>query len=631
MRLSDAPLIIIRYLLETNSFHDTMSAVRFRNTAHFLLSRDRIKSIATQSRLHLDAVITHEAKPSSKTIEQETDEIRTRLYGDVEPVIGLEVHAQLNLKSKLFSQGGLSSNAPPNSQLDLFDLSYPGTLPKLNQRAIDFAIMTGLALNCNIERRFSFDRKNYFYADMPAGYQITQYDHPIARSGCINFIVTPYHDSLIAHEQQYDIVKYLYANSRLDREEIRPYIKRSHIKQIQLEQDSAKTLQHVINKGSTVETELCNLVDYNRSGAALIEIVFEPDLTNHHEASSLVRELIFTLRALGTCSCELQEGSLRVDANVSIRKIGGSEISGTSKVELKNLNSLRALNRGIHREILRQANILREGGKVAQESRTFDSKTKETVFLRRKETALDYRYMPEPSIPPVNIDQQHIDDLKKSISETELPAKCKEKLINKYNMELSLVNEVVEEPGLTGYIDSILSHNHDLAKAPRYDPNVVADFLIYTIFNLKNLKVTMLPIGEIKLNGEDSEFRKRVSVETMQELFDMMLSEEISFATAFEVVKLFYVNYEKSSPREVVEHLGWFQINDMEQIGEMCDSLISSQGVAKRYQKRGSRKHLMRMLELLCERTNHKISVRRAIECLNTKLRPHDPKSSIGI
>lgn len=595
---------------------------------------DKIRALKPQallSALHVDAVCSSQIKPDPQNDDQRNEEIRQRLYGDVEPVIGLEVHAQLNLKSKLFSQGGLSSDAPPNSQLDFFDVSFPGTLPKVNQKAVDFAVMTSLALNCNIENKFSFDRKNYFYADMPAGFQITQFDNPIARAGHIDFIVTSYHDSLIAHQQQYDIVKFLYANSRLHQEEVQPYIKRSVIKQIQLEQDSAKTLQFSANKELQDDAASCSLVDYNRSGAALIEIVFEPDLTNHHEASSLVKELISTLRSLGTCTCELQQGSLRIDANVSIRKIDGNLLDQSYKVELKNLNSLRALNRGIHKEILRQVNILKSGGVVSQESRTYDSKSKETIFLRRKETAVDYRYMPEPSIPPITLNENYTESLKRRISDVELPATSRKMLVDKYNMDLSLVNEVVDEPGLAGYIDAILSHDHNLIDGPRFNPNVVADFLIYTIYNLKNLKGTMLPLSAIELSDKDSDFRKRVSVATMQELFDMMIAEEISFATAFEVVKLFYVNNEKSSPREVVQHLGWLQINDMAKISELCDHLIESEGIAKRYQKRGGRKHLRHMLDILCQRTNDKISVRLAIEYLNSKLRPQDPRSFIGV
>lgn len=597
----------------------------------------------SRSPLHIQAAPWQQAgvQTDQKHAEDnppDLDQIRKKLYGGIEPVIGLEVHAQLGLNSKLFSQGALTNSAPPNSQLDLFDVSIPGTLPKVNRRAVEFAMLTGLALNCNIQDKFSFDRKNYFYADMPAGYQITQYNSPIAKSGYIEFIVTSYHNSLIAHAEQYDVVKWLYARSRLEQEEIRPYIRRSSIKQIQLEQDSAKTLQNIPQSnpdstgGENAQSQAFSLVDYNRSGSALIEIVFEPDLTNHHEASALVKELIFILKAIGTCDCELQEGSLRVDANVSIKRIDDKEIEDSKKVELKNLNSLRALNRAIQKEVFRQAGIIKAGGKVMQESRTYDSRSKEIKFLRPKETAIDYRYMPEPSIPPINVDHKEIDRLRDELKQKDLPAVLRERLINKYNMELTLVNEVVEEPGLADYLEAILTSNNNGSEKPRYDPEVVADFLIYAISNLRNLKNLMLPIGEINLKDENSEFKQRVPVESMQILFDMLADEEISFATAFEVVKCIYVNNDKSSPREIVENFGWRQINDMHVIEQHCDKCIEHmKSISKKYKRGMGKQYLRRMLDKLCENTENKISVRLAIQCLNSKLRPNDPKTSIGI
>lgn len=563
---------------------------------------------------HCQNHVSYMSNASSSPLQHDYDpETCKNLYNNIIPKIGLEVHAQLDLNSKLFSQGVNSSFATPNSQLDYFDISLPGTLPKVNKNSLRASILTGLGLNCTIQNMIHFDRKNYFYNDMPAGYQITQYNNPIAKNGFIDFIVTTYHKSVIGHSQQYDLVKYIYAESRRDLDEVVPYIKRSRIKQIQLEQDSAKTLHQT---SADTGQELYTLVDYNRCGAGLIEIVFEPDLTNHHEASSLIKELIYTLKALGVCTCELQEGSLRVDANVSIHSISGQEINKSGRVELKNLNSLRSLNRGILFEIKRQANLLEAGGEVLQESRTYDTKTGQTVPLRLKEESVDYRYVPEPNIPPIMIEQDVIEEARAHLP-SDLPGDVRQHLISEYNLELALVSEIMEEPGLSDYFTEIMS-----ARA-NYDANVIADFLIYTISNLKRLESVVGHLSKKVDLSKGSEFRQRLSVDRIQTLFDMMLDEEISFMIAYEVIKLIFVNGDKSEPRKIVNDLGWYQINDHVKVDELCMECVQNmKNVSKQYAKKGEKRHLRIMLEKLCDSTNHKISVRRAIENLNARLKP---------
>lgn len=333
-------------------------------------------------------------------------------HDKVIPKIGLEVHAQLDLKSKLFSQGGNVYQAPSNSQLDLLDIALPGTLPKLNLEALNLAIVSSIGLNCEVKRFTHFDRKNYFYSDMPAGYQLTQFNHPIAIEGHIDFDVDSYRRFAISSPYKNAIVSSLYLEKKRSQVEFKPYKKRSRIKQIQLEQDSAKTLTHT---GDEKDQLVCDLVDYNRSGACLIEIVFEPDLTSHHEATSLVMELMSILKALGTCKCELQEGTLRVDANVSIQSLDGHEATGSSKVELKNLNSLKALNKGIQSEIERQVKILSTGGEIISETRTFDTKSGVTLPLRMKEETVDYRFVPDPNLPPLRLDRSFIESIRQSM------------------------------------------------------------------------------------------------------------------------------------------------------------------------------------------------------------------------
>lgn len=537
------------------------------------------------------------------------------LYKGVAAKIGLEVHAQLNTKSKLFSRGGNSRFCPPNTQLDLLDISLPGSLPKLNKSAFNLAMLSSLGLNCTIQNTTHFDRKNYFYTDMPAGYQITQYNKPIAKDGFIDFIVTTYHNSVIAHAQQYDLVKYLYHEDRGNIEEIKPYIKRSQIKQIQLEQDSAKTLQQMTKDSEEAQY---SLIDYNRSGAPLIEVVFEPDLTNHHEASSLIKELIHLFKALKICDCELQEGSLRVDANISIQAIDNQVINNSAKVELKNLNSIRSLNKGVHHEINRQASLIKSGKLVAQETRTFDTRTGQTVPLRLKEEASDYRYTPEPNLPPISIPDELIDETRKSLPE-DLPDAIRKSLLDKYEIDLALITEMIEEPGLHKYFLEIMEAR------PNYDPNVIADFLIYSVANTKNI---VGPPIHVDLSDDTGDFRNRLGVEKLIVIFDMMLKDEISFMTAYEVIKLILINNDPSNPRDIVAHFGWQQINDREIVMELCESCIKRmKNIHKSYKKKGDKKYLRMMLEKLCEASNNRISVRMAIECINHLLRPKSTKS----
>jgi len=508
----------------------------------------------------------------------------------------------------LFSRGANSHDAPPNTQLDLFDVSLPGTLPQLNSRAVKTAILAGLGLNCEIQNVIHFDRKNYFYSDMPSGYQITQYTSPIAKDGYVDFIVSDYNSSSIAHTQPYDVIKYLFPRSSNSSERsFAPYIKRSHISQIQLEQDSAKTLSQVCTGGY----ELNSLVDYNRSGCALIEIVFQPDLCNPHEASSLVRELSHILRTLSICSCELQEGTLRVDANVSIKRIGDQLMDPQSakRVELKNLNSLRALNRGLYSEIRRQTDELLLNKCIVQESRSYSSKLDQTRPLRLKADSTDYRYMPEPSLPPLAIDLGLIEEMSIALDEPSLPKRVRELLEDKYNLNRLLIVELIGEPGLSRYFLQIMENN-ETRKKP-YDPDTVADFLIYAVANLKSIQIS--PI-RVDLTDED-DFLKRLSVEKMQTIFDMLFNDEISFINALEIMRNMLVNDVEATPERLVDELNLRTINDDEEISRACSNILAKmKNISKKYRKTGDIRYLRMMLDKMNELHHGRLSFRKAIK-----------------
>ncbi|PAA85604.1 hypothetical protein BOX15_Mlig007646g4 [Macrostomum lignano] len=288
-------------------------------------------------------------------------------------VIGLEVHAQISSASKLFSASPTAFNMPVNTQVSLFDAAIPGTLPVLNQRCVELALKTALALNCRINDVSAFDRKHYFYADMPAGYQITQHFRPLANHGRLEFYWQPDdNDPTSIAESVADIV------------------------QLQLEQDSGRSLHDS-------ERQL-SLIDLNRAGVALMELITGPTLTCGAEAAGFVRELVDLLRCLGACTGSLAEGALRVDANVSCRPAppaaGGSGLG--VRTEIKNINSLAALARAIDFEVARQAAVLDAGGEVINETRALaDDATGRSVSMRDKERVQDYRFMPEPNLPPL--------------------------------------------------------------------------------------------------------------------------------------------------------------------------------------------------------------------------------------
>ncbi|VDO07810.1 unnamed protein product, partial [Rodentolepis nana] len=280
------------------------------------------------------------------------------------PLIGLEIHAQLtSSRSKAFSPVQYAFAAPPNTQVHHFDAALPGSLPILNQNCFEWAIIAGLGLNCHINLISKFDRKHYFYADSPAGFQITQHDFPVAENGWLEYIwKAPELKSI-------------------------PQVSKAKIRRIQLEQDTGKSLHD--------EKSSRSLIDLNRAGVALIEIVTDPVFTMSCQAAAFVDELASLLRHLRVCSSNMSTGEMRVDVNVSI---GPSVSQQGPVVEIKNVNSLRAIRHAIDYEIHRQRKICQSGGKVINETRSFDVKT---VSMRDKEVLQDYRFLPEPNLPPV--------------------------------------------------------------------------------------------------------------------------------------------------------------------------------------------------------------------------------------
>ena len=354
--------------------------------------------------------------------------------GDWEVVIGMEVHAQITSASKLFSGSSTSFGAKPNQNVSLVDAAMPGMLPVINSECVRQAVKTGLGLNAEINLFSVFDRKNYFYADLPQGYQISQFKQPIVGEGAITIELKDGSSHEIG------------------------------IERLHLEQDAGKSLhdQHPTK----------SYIDLNRSGVALMEIVSRPDLRSAEQAGAYIKKLRSILRYLGTCDGNMEEGSLRADVNVSVRRPGGE--LGT-RTETKNLNSVRFIMQAIDFEVERQIQILEEGGQIDQETRLFDTTTGETRQMRSKEDAHDYRYFPDPDLLPLTLTQDYVDEIKSSLPE--LPDQIKARMISEY--------------GLSAYDAGVLTEEREIAAfyetaSGGQDKKLVANWMSVELFGALN-------------------------------------------------------------------------------------------------------------------------------------------------
>jgi aspartyl-tRNA(Asn)/glutamyl-tRNA(Gln) amidotransferase subunit B len=334
---------------------------------------------------------------------------------EFEPVIGLEVHCQLATRAKLFCSCEAGFGGAPNSRICPVCTAQPGTLPVLNEQALDLAIQVGLALGCSVRAKTKFDRKNYFYPDLPKGYQISQYDEPLCEHG------------------------------RLEFEAEKGRTKVARILRVHMEEDAGKALHPEGAKSS--------LVDLNRAGVPLVEIVGMPDLSSPAEASAYLQALRRTLRFAGVSECDMEKGSLRCDANVSVRPKGGEKLG--TKVEVKNMNSFRNVERALAFEIARQIEVLRGGGKVVQETRSFRDTEGTTVTMRRKEDADDYRYFPDPDLPVFEVDEARVARLRAALPEPWLAKRAryqKEWGLSEYDARV-----LTEEPGTARFFESAVA------------------------------------------------------------------------------------------------------------------------------------------------------------------------------
>ena len=429
--------------------------------------------------------------------------------GEWEVVIGMEVHAQVLSKAKLFSGASTTFGGEPNTQVSFVDAAMPGMLPVINRYCVEQAIRTGLGLKARINRTSTFDRKNYFYPDLPAGYQISQYKHPIVGEG----------------EVSLDLPK---------GRSVQVGIERLH-----LEQDAGKSLhdQHPDH----------SLVDLNRAGVALMEIVSKPDMRTSEEAAAFVKKLRAILRYLGTCDGNMEEGSLRADVNVSVRRPGGS--LGT-RCEIKNVNSMRFIAQAVDYEARRQIEILEGGGAIAQETRLFDSRSGKTRPMRSKEEAHDYRYFPDPDLLPLVIDEGWIEEIAASLPE--LPDDKKERFVRDFGISAYDAGILTAERELGAYYEELV---------PGIDPKAAANWL--------NNEV----LGRLNRDGLDVA-KCPVSARANNAILRMIEAGTISGKIAKDVLDIVWS--EGGEPEAVVASRGLHQLTDTAAIEEAIEAVIAS-------------------------------------------------------
>jgi len=368
-----------------------------------------------------------------------------------EVIIGLEVHAQVTSESKLFSQSSTKFGAEPNTQVSLVDAAFPGMLPVINEFCIEQAIKTGIGLKAKINKKSVFDRKNYFYADLPQGYQISQYKYPIVGEGKV-ILDMPNGQKEIG------------------------------IERLHLEQDAGKSI-HDIDPNNT-------LVDLNRSGVALMEIVSKPDLRSPDEVNVYIKKLRSIMRYLGTCDGNMQEGSLRADVNVSVRLKGETEFG--TRCEIKNVNSIKFMQMAIISEANRQIDLLEEGKEIDQETRLFDTKRNETRSMRSKEDAHDYRYFPDPDLLPLEISQELIEKIKSDIPE--LPDEKKKRFIDKFNLSPYEATILVSDIETSNFFEEVIK-NSDVKLATNW---ITGE--LFAVLNEKNLEISQSPVSAKNLS-----------------------------------------------------------------------------------------------------------------------------------
>lgn len=473
-----------------------------------------------------------------------------------ETVIGLEIHSELHTKSKIFCSCSTTFGAEPNSNTCPICLGLPGTLPVLNEEVVNLAIKAGLALDCTINKYNKMDRKNYFYPDLPKAYQTSQYDLPMCSNGLVKF--------------------------DFEGKEIKVRINRIHI-----EEDAGKLVH--------LENEPFSLIDYNRVGVPLIEIVTEPDLRSPKEAVAFLKILKGVLEYGEISDCRMEQGSLRCDANISIRPVGQEEYG--TKVELKNINSFRELQKALEKEQKRQIELytFNEQYKIKQETRRWDSAKAKTLPMRSKEEAHDYRYFPEPDLTPIIIKQEQIDSIKGNLPE--MPAQKIERFEKEYGISLNEAEIIVASKAL--------SHFYEEVVACKISPKTTANWIlsdILKILNTKNIEpedITMEPkyLAELIKLIDEGKISNTVGKEVLAEVFDKNIS-----------------------PQKIIEERGLGQINSSDELEKLVEEVLENNPKSIEDYKSGKQQAALYLMGQVMKMSKGKANPQIAKKMIDEKL-----------
>lgn len=476
-----------------------------------------------------------------------------------EAVIGLEVHTQLDTRSKIFCGCSTKFGSEPNSNTCPVCLGLPGSLPVLNEQALRYGIKVGLALNCKISRRLKFDRKNYFYPDLPKAYQISQFDMPVNGPGWL-MIETKTEDG--------------------QWKEKKIGIHRAH-----LEEDAGKLLHEGIEGAS--------LVDFNRAGVPLLEIVSDPDLRSPEEAYSYLTSLKAILQYLEVSDCNMEEGSLRCDANVSIRKKGETALG--TKAEIKNLNSFKNVQKSIQYEIERQIEVVESGGRVVQETRLWNDAKGQTFTMRSKEEAHDYRYFPEPDLVPFTISEETIQEIEKTLPE--LPSAKAGRFRKDYGLGEYDASILVQDRALADYFEA--------AVLAQPSAKMVSNWIQSELLALLNLKKIEIQNSPVKPSD-------------LAQLVGLIEKNTINGKIAKEVLPLMFET--GKSADAIVQEKGWVQMTDTGAIEEIADSILSANPQSVTDYRAGKKQALGFLVGQMMKASQGKVNPKMANEILTRKI-----------
>jgi aspartyl-tRNA(Asn)/glutamyl-tRNA(Gln) amidotransferase subunit B len=495
------------------------------------------------------------------------------------PVIGMEVHVELKTESKMFCscKNGLGLEKTPNVNICPVCTAQPGTLPVPNRQAIEFVQKAGLALNCDIRLLSKFDRKNYFYPDIPKGYQISQYDEPLCEKGVISIDSVPSEAGAKAHGKDIRITR------------------------IHMEEDTGKS-NHPAGADYT-------LVDFNRAGVPLMELVTEADLSTGKEARAFCQRLQQTLRYIGISDADMEKGQMRCEVNISLHKEGADRLSGT-KAEIKNINSFRAVERAIDFEIKRQTELLDEGEKVVQETRGWDESKGATVSQRKKESAHDYRYFPEPDIPPLHFTDEYVEELRRSLPE--LPQAKELRFQEEYKLNVDDAIMLASDKDLAAYFENVIMEISSKLESQEITAPLEKLIKLTANYIISELRKHFIKTGETIRDI-------RITPENFAELIGFIGDEKINSSAAQTVLEIMYQGGD-NDPSRIIEEKNLGQMSDASALEAIVDAILAANQQSVEDYKNGKQAAFQFLIGQVMKETKGKANPQMAGESLKKRL-----------